>query len=556
VTQVLVADPPGALTSVADTITSGFSHIDFISPYLNTNGLSVFFIGTRADSGIRGIYRVASGQVFPVVTTANGFTDFSDFAMTADGAQLAFTAVTLDGRTGIFSGSNPVINQVIVAGDTLPLAGGQQRVDSVSLGDAAVNAAGQIAFYATFSDNPATQETGFAGIFRATPAAGQGSTAQGPSTGSTPYIFPSRDDVTTVSVFTVGDSVNNKPDGVTPYRMVGIPDGLGLLDNGDKTFTLFMNHEIAPTSGVPRQHHGNDSSGRGAFVSQWRIVGAGHPTLPFLTVLEGRDFTQTVRIFDIGTRTYRAPLPNPVPGAGEDDFNRLCSADLPAASAYFHNGLGTLDRMYMNGEESPAENGRAFAHVVTGAFTGTTFELPRLGDAAWENVIANPFPQPITVVMLNDDQSAVGGQVYMYVGTKLDPAANPGANPVELAGLNNGTLYGVAVAGFITEPGAGIPSGTRFTLPSLGDVTAVTGPQLEAQSNALGVTNFARPEDGQWDPNNLRHYYFASTGQQGTEGAIATRLWRLVFDDVTQPTQGGTIDMLLDGTEGSKTSTT
>ena len=35
---------------------------------------------------------------------------------------------------------------------------------------------------------------------------------------------------------TVGDSVNAKPDG-TPYRMVGIPDGLGAFDNGDGTFT-------------------------------------------------------------------------------------------------------------------------------------------------------------------------------------------------------------------------------------------------------------------------------------------------------------------------------
>ena len=377
----------------------------------------------------------------------------------------------------------------------------------------------------------------------------QGSSSVGPSTDAAPYIVPSRDDVSAVSVLTVGDSVNNKPDSATPYRMVGIPDGLGLLDNGDKTFTLFMNHELASTAGVPRQHHGTDPSGRGAFVSQWRIVGAGHPTLPFLTVLEGRDLIQAVRIFDVATRSYRAPLPNSTAGAGEDDFNRLCSADLPALSAFFFNGLGTQDRIYMNGEESGSQNGRAFAHVVSGALTGTTFELPRLGDAAWENVVANPFPQALTIVMLNDDRSPAG-QVYMYVGTKLDPAANRGANPAELAGLNNGELFGVVVSGFAAEPAAGIPSGTRFTTASLGDVTATTGPELESQSNALGVTAFARPEDGQWDPDNPRHYYFTTTGRQGTGGGIATRLWRLAFDDQTNPTQGGVIEMLLDGSEG------
>lgn len=551
-TQVLKSDPPAPLMSVAGTMNSGFSEIDSISPALTADGLSVFFIGRRSDSGARGIYRVTRGAAFPVATTADGFTDFGDFAVSADGASIAFTAVTPDGRSGIFSGNNPVTDKVVAAGDVMPLGGNPRTVDSVSLGEAGLSASGQIAFYATFTDNPATSDPNFAAIFRATPAGGGGTTGQGPSTDSAPYIVPSQPNVTTVSVFTVGDSVNNKPNSTTPYRMVGVPDGLGLLDNGDKTFTLYMNHEIAPTSGVPRVHHGSDTSGRGAFVSQWRIVGADHPTLPFLTVLNGRDFTQEVRIFDVVTRTYRAPLANPVPGAGEDDFNRLCSADLPSRSAFFFRGLGTTDRIYMNGEESPAENGRAFGHVLTGAFAQTTFELPRLGDAAWENVIANPFPQAKTIVMLNDDQAAVGGQVYMYVGTKLDPAANPSANPVELAGLNNGELYGVAVTGFLTEPQAGIPSGTRFTLSPFGDVTAVTGPQLEAQSNALGVTSFARPEDGQWDPNNPRHYYFATTGQQGTGGAIATRLWRLAFDDQTNPVLGGRIQMLLDGTEGIK----
>ena len=386
-------------------------------------------------------------------------------------------------------------------------------------------------------------------LFVATAAFGQGGSTIGPSTGAAPYIVPSRDDVSTVSVLTVGDSVNNKPDGVAPYRMVGIPDGLGILDHGDQTFTLFMNHELAPAAGVPRRHHGLDPSGRGAFVSQWRIAGAGHPTLAPLTVLEGRDLIQTVRIFDIATRSYRAPVPNPIAGSGEDDLNRLCSADLPAVSAFASNGLGTTDRIFMNGEESGSENGRAFAHVVSGAQAGTTFELPRLGDAAWENVVANPFAQPLTIVMLNDDRSPAG-QVYMYVGTKLDAAANAGATPVDLAGLNNGELFGIAVSGFASEPAAGIPNGTRFTTVSLGDVTALTGPQLDAQSNAGSVTRFARPEDGQWDPNNPRSYYFATTGQQGTASSIATRLWRLAFDDVTNPTQGGFIEMVLDGSEG------
>src|SRR5262245_55740551 len=83
----------------------------------------------------------------------------------------------------------------------------------------------------------------------------------GPSSSQSPYLLRSQPGVVTVSLMSVGDSVNLKPDGVTPYRMVGIPDGLGAYDNGDGTFTLLMNHELTPDVGTTRAH------GRiGAFV--------------------------------------------------------------------------------------------------------------------------------------------------------------------------------------------------------------------------------------------------------------------------------------------------
>ena len=88
----------------------------------------------------------------------------------------------------------------------------------------------------------------------------------GPSSSESPYVLPSQPGVVTNSILTVGDSVNDKPDGTTPYRMVGIPDGLGAFDNGDGTFTVLMNHEIPSGLGVTRAHGAN-----GAFVSKWTI---------------------------------------------------------------------------------------------------------------------------------------------------------------------------------------------------------------------------------------------------------------------------------------------
>src|SRR3954464_4097413 len=58
----------------------------------------------------------------------------------------------------------------------------------------------------------------------------------GPSTAVQSYVVPSTTGVDLTALLTVGDSVGG-------YRMVGIPDGLGIMPGGS-SFTVFMNHEI------------------------------------------------------------------------------------------------------------------------------------------------------------------------------------------------------------------------------------------------------------------------------------------------------------------------
>jgi hypothetical protein len=62
------------------------------------------------------------------------------------------------------------------------------------------------------------------------------------------------------------------------------------------------------------------------------------------------------------------------------------------------------------------------------------------------------------------------------------------------------------------------------------------------------VTAFNRPEDGAWDPSNPNDFYFVTTASFTGN----SRLWRLRFNDRSNPAAGGTIDMLLNGTEGQK----
>lgn len=354
-----------------------------------------------------------------------------------------------------------------------------------------------------------------------TPTLSQGQTALHSS--QPPYVTPTIPGVKYTAILTAGDIVNG-------YKMAGTPDGLGAFDNNNGTFTVLMNHEFGNTAGIARAH-----GSTGTFVSKWIINKAD------FSVVSGADLIQNVKLWNPGTSsyiTYNSTTPSPLAALG-----RFCSADLAPASAFYNpaTGKGTLERIFLNGEETGNE-GRAFGHIATGAASGTSYELMALGKASFENQIASPTISDTTVVIGLDD--ATPGQVYVYVGTKTSTGTD-----IDKAGLNNGRLYGVAVSGLLTETGSSVPApNTTFSLADLGNVQNLTGSVINANSNNAGVTNFLRPEDGAWDPSNLNDFYFATTNGFGSP----SRLWRLRFNNVANPISGGTVTAVLDGTEGQQ----
>jgi hypothetical protein len=363
-------------------------------------------------------------------------------------------------------------------------------------------------------------------------------TATGPSTRTEPYLLPSIVGAKTVSILTVGDSVGG-------YRMVGLPDGLGAFKSDHREFTLLMNHEITSgTPGVVRAHGSN-----GAFVSRWEIDSES------LRVKKGQDLTPSptkVYTWDVASGKYVA---------GTTQWQRFCSADLPAESAFYARGLGTRERLYMGGEEFT--DGRAWARVVTGPRAGEAWELPRMGKMAYENAVACPYPQANTIVVLTDDSNlstaptGFPSEVYVYVGRK-----QRSGTPIEQAGLTNGLFYGVTITvdgqpvteehnvyGLGTEA-TGYKGKGRFGLYNLGDVSAMNATQIEAASIAGGVARLQRCEDGAWDPREGRqdNFYFVTTASDANN----CRLWHLNFDDIERPEMGGTIEIVLRGDEGHR----
>ena len=246
------------------------------------------------------------------------------------------------------------------------------------------------------------------------------------STTVDPYLNTHLSGVDIISILTVDGGTVPKTGGGTT-QMVGIPDGIGVIDGTELTppdpdhFYLLLNHELGTGQGVARDH-GN----AGAFVSKWKIDKVTKE------VVEGDDLIKLVYAWDEGSGSY---------SPGNATFDRLCSADRPPPTAIYNSasGKGSQEILHFNGEET--SGGRAWGHVVTGLDAGSSYHLPHLGYAAFENVLLCPAEQDVTIAAMTDD--AENGEVYFYVGEKYDT----GATEVEKAGLVGGKLYALAVNG-------------------------------------------------------------------------------------------------------------
>lgn len=344
-------------------------------------------------------------------------------------------------------------------------------------------------------------------VVAATAFAGAGE-VQGPSSSTSPYLVRNAPGIVTKAVLTTGDSVDG-------YRMAGIPDGLGAFDNGDGTFTVLMNHELPNTAGVVRAH-----GGTGAFVSKWTVQ------KDDLRVTHGEDLMKRVLQWDAATSAWQQ-IPA---GSPSLNFSRFCSADLSDGAFYdAASGLGTTERIFMNGEESGNE-GRSVGTVVTGSDAGSAYILSALGRSSFENSVAKPATGTSTVVAELED--AGNGQVYFYVGTKKDTGTD-----VDKAGLSGGTLYGLKIEGLSGENDSTTLAGgsARFSLVSLGNVSGLSGAQLDALGQAKGLSGLNRPEDGSWDPSDARNFYFNTTAAFNG----ISRIWKLQFDSATDVLAGG-----------------
>ena len=369
-----------------------------------------------------------------------------------------------------------------------------------------------------------------------TPMSAASSIARGPSTTTDPYVLPAADGVRITSLLTVNDA-GAAGNG---YEMVGIPDGIGLTREGNR-IVAFMNHELRDAQGVVRRH-----GQRGAFVSRLEI----DPRT--LAVTNGSDLVDPgVRFYDYPTGSYVTSGARFSDGTPQDaTFGRWCSSTLSDPGLFWSDSkkVGYRGQLYFGNEED-GDVGRSFG-VTT---DGQAQALPRLGLFQWENTIPADNKHQTTVVMGQEDGPAGPvSQLWVYVGTKRN-----GGSAFDRAGLTNGTNFVIdAVDQAITTDvawrasvGKGVPA--PVTLNEVG--WNQSGAAQNAQALAEGLS-MNRIEDGHWDPNRPNDFYFVTTEGGDTSTTFPyTRdgggLWRLSFRNIEKPDRGGTLTLLLDGSE-------
>ncbi|MEI7550411.1 MAG: alkaline phosphatase PhoX [Actinomycetes bacterium] len=382
------------------------------------------------------------------------------------------------------------------------------------------------------------------------------------------YVVSTNSAVTITPFATSGDTI-----GGTVLR--GTPDGLGAMANADGTITLFSNHEIS-TSQPEAVAAAKDSGVYSSSVS--KIIY--NPTTNAVTSVSPlvKSISYYSYILDQFTNDWHLSFPVSTPykdsyGAPlfTNGLSRFCSSNLAPAGTFSYSEnvttkvgkktttslvkYGYDGAVYFTGEES-GDWSRYFAINMD----GQAIQLPRLGLASWENYTPAPASatKKKTVMLGDEDGSATSSQLYMYVGTKQ----SDGATFADKAGLQNGDLYVLNVPSaktdniFRTEIGKNKKTPANFT--KIGWNPDKSGTTMEAQ---IGGSTFARIEDGEFDPNNPNVYYFLTTESNKDAGATASNpatptvsrdggaLWRFTFTDVANPTLGGQLEMLLNGTE-------
>jgi secreted PhoX family phosphatase len=143
--------------------------------------------------------------------------------------------------------------------------------------------------------------------------------------------------------------------------------------------------------------------------------------------------------------------------------------------------------------------------------------------------------------------------MWIYEGVKRSRG-----NAFERAGLTNGVNSVLDLVDESVSTDAQFRAAYGTGKPAAFDVAEVEWDQSGARANAEAAADgfgLARIEDGAWDPRHPDVFYFVTTdggGSTRVDPLIARDgggVWKVTFEDIERPRLGGTIELVLDGSE-------
>jgi hypothetical protein len=363
------------------------------------------------------------------------------------------------------------------------------------------------------------------------------------------YMNPVAKGVSLEVIATAGDSVSGQ------YLIGGVPDGTGIIKSGNK-LRILTNHEWSNTNAYAVARSSANYATSGSYISEL------HYDLTTKKVTKGKDFIEKMEWYNYLTGKYSDEAVAPAGAAATDSYgspnhtyllNRFCSATLAPSGVFYDkkSGFGYNGAVYLTGEEG-ADESRGFAANQNGEMA----QIPRFGLAAWETFVPAPTTSKATVIFGNEDGSALDSQLWMYAGTKLK-----NGTWYAKAGLTNGKTYVLATDVANDNEFRSKYGKTGSASISFKEIDwSLNGKLQNEKAREVGM-ELARVEDGHFDPRNPNDYYFVTTESNKDAKATAANpalptvtrdggaLWRLRLTDVNNPLKGGTLTMLLDGSE-------
>ena len=366
------------------------------------------------------------------------------------------------------------------------------------------------------------------------------------------YMEPVAPSVSLTPFLTSGDLIGS-------YQIPGIPDGLGVLKDGNR-LRILTNQEWSASNTTAAVRNSTGGQTKGAFISELTY------NTKTGTVTQAKDFMTDVVWYNYVNNTYGKYGSAPIGAAAADSFgtvnhgallNRFCSSTLAPAGTFYDakSKMGFEEPVYLTGEEGSDES-RAF--VVN--MQGQMVQFAGMGLSAWENMKPVPTGNKVTALMGSEDGSATDSQLWMYVGEKTKAG-----KWYEKAGFTNGDSYVLSTVASAAvandnEIRSKYGKGTSFKVGFSKVDNMLSGKAQNEMARSLGI-EFARIEDAHFDPKNPNDFYFVTTESNKDPKATApnpstptvTRdggaLWKLSFADLANPAKGGTLTMLLDGSE-------